>query len=68
MGGVILSMIDGVFGDTPLFIIRIAGVTIDVKVWEIAATNIEANPMVLRKQVGGWLKWHLDLVYFPRFH
>ena len=49
-------MIDGVLDDTPPPIIRIASVAIDVKVWEIAATNIDTNPVVHRKQVGGWLK------------
>ena len=61
-------MIDGVFGDTPSPIIRIAGVTVDVKVWKIAAANIYANPVVRRKQVSGWLKRNLNLIYLPRLH
>ena len=64
----IFPVINSVFGDTPPPIIWIAGVTVDVKVWEIATTNIEANPMVHRKQVVGWLKRNLYPIYLPRFH
>ena len=38
-------MIDCVFGDLPPSIIRIPGVAVDVKVWEITAAYIDANPM-----------------------
>ena len=42
-------MIDGVFSDTPPPIIRITGVAVDVKVWKIAATNIDTNPVIHRR-------------------
>ena len=49
-------MMDSVFGKTPPPIIRIAGVAVDIKIWEIAATNVDTNPVIHCKQVGRWLK------------
>lgn len=61
----ISPVINSVFGDTSPPIIRIAGVTIDVKVWEVAATDIVANPVIYPKQIGGVLTRNLDLIYLP---
>ena len=58
----------GIICDTPRSIIRVPRITIDVKVGEAAAININTNTMAWFELVSRRFQWKLEPIHLSVFH